>query len=94
MFDFDTAFCDHKCGFAFYGLAQLRHGSNATGGQFGKRFKKSGILGVYLNMNNGTLHFSLNGEYLGQAFQDLELTKGTIYPAVALLHCAGCSING
>lgn len=48
-------------GFAFYGLAQLRHGSNATGTNFGKRFKKNGILGVYLNMNLGELHFSLNG---------------------------------
>lgn len=60
-FNFDTAFCDHKFGFAFYGLGQLRHGSNATGVQYGKRFKKSGILGVYLNMDKGTLSFSLNG---------------------------------
>lgn len=94
VFDFNTAFCDHKFGFAFYGLGQLRHGSNASGSNFGKRFKKSGILGVYLNMNNGTLHISLNGEYLGKAFQDSLLTKGPIYPAVGLLHCAGCSIHG
>lgn len=48
--------------YMFYiGLGQLRHGSNATGSAYGKRFKKDGILGVYLNMNNGTLSFALNG---------------------------------
>ncbi len=60
-FDFNTAFCDHKFGFAYYGLGQLRHGSNATGSQYGKRFKKTGVLGVFLNMDKGTLSFSLNG---------------------------------
>ena len=70
VFDFNTAFCDHKFGFAFYGLGQLRHGSNATGPQYGKRFKKTGILGVYLNMDKGTLSFSLNGEDLGVAYAD------------------------
>lgn len=43
------------------GLGQLRHHSNASGPQYGKRFKKEGILGVYLNMNKGILAFSLNG---------------------------------
>lgn len=47
--------------FLFLGLGQLRHGSNATGTAYGKRFKKDGILGVLLNMNNGTLSFALNG---------------------------------
>lgn len=70
IFDFNTAFCDHKFGFAFYGLAQLRHGSNATGIAYGKRFKKTGILGVYLNMEKGTLSFSLNGEDMGVAYSD------------------------
>jgi hypothetical protein len=46
-FDFNTAFCDHSFGWAFYGiflfnlgLGQLRHHSNASGPQYGKRFKK------------------------------------------------------
>jgi E3 ubiquitin-protein ligase NRDP1 len=45
--DFNSAFCDHAFGWAYYGniynyigLAQLRHGSNATGPAYGKRFKK------------------------------------------------------
>ena len=94
IFDFNTAFCDHKFGFAFYGLAQLRHGSNATGPQYGKRFKKTGILGVYLNMDKGTLSFSLNGEDMGIAYEDPDLTRGPLFPSVALLHCSGCIIKG
>lgn len=46
---------------SFLGLGQLRHHSNASGPQYGKRFKKEGALGIYLNMNKGTLAFSLNG---------------------------------
>lgn len=75
-------------------MGQLRHHSNASGPQYGKRFKKDGILGVYLNMNKGTLAFSLNGDLMGVAYTDSGLTKGPIYPAVSLLHCAGCIIKG
>lgn len=66
--DFDSAFCDNESGFAYYGLGQLRHKSNASGQAYGKKFKKNGILGVCLNMNNGTLSFALDGEYFGVAF--------------------------
>ena len=54
---------------------KLRHNSNATGPSFGKRFKKEGILGICLNMNKGTLSFSLNGEFMGVAFTDPSLKK-------------------
>ena len=74
-------------------MGQLRHGSNASGPAYGKKFKKDGVLGVCLNMNTGVLAFSLNGEYMGVAYKDTKLTKGPIYPAVALLHCAGCKIR-
>jgi E3 ubiquitin-protein ligase NRDP1 len=97
----NTAFCDHVFGFAYYGiivenigLGQLRHSSNASGPQYGKRLKKEGVLGVYLNMDKGQLSFSLNGENMGVAFDNAALKKGPIYPAVALLHCAGCTIRG
>ena len=78
---------------AYLGLGQLRHGSNAAGPAYGKKFKKDGFLGVLLNMNTGVLAFSLNGEYMGVAYRDPKLTQGPIYPAVALLHCAGCKIK-
>lgn len=29
---------------------------------------------------------------MGVAYKDPQLTKGPIYAAVALLHCAGCTI--
>jgi hypothetical protein len=70
----------------------LRHGSNAAGPAYGKKFKKEGKLGVLLNMNTGVLAFSLNGEYMGVAYRDPKLTQGPIFPAVALLHCAGCKL--
>jgi hypothetical protein len=60
-FDLNTAFCDHVFGFAYYGLGQLRHNSNASGPQYGKRMKKEGVLGIFLNMDKGQLSFSLNG---------------------------------
>ena len=45
-------------------------------------------------MDKGQLSFSLNGESLGVAYDNAALKKGPIYPAVALLHCAGCVIRG
>ena len=71
----------------------MRHNSNATGSSFGKRFKKEGVLGCYLNMNKGTLSFSLNGELMGTAYNDPKLKNGPLYPAVSLLHCAGCKLG-
>lgn len=44
-------------------------------------------------MNKGTLSFALNGEYFGTAYQHEALKKGPIYPAVSLLHCAGCKLD-
>lgn len=43
-------------------------------------------------MNLGTLSFSLDGEFMGVAFEDDELKHGPIYPAVALLHQGGCTL--
>lgn len=46
----------------------------------------------YLKYLLGTLSFALNNEFMGVAFKDVGLTKGPIFAAVALLHCAGCTI--
>lgn len=49
-------------------------------------------MGVLLDMERGTLSFALDGEYLGISFEDEELKKGPIYPAISLLHTAGCTL--
>ena len=45
-------------------------------------------------MDKGTLSFALNGEFMGLAYQDEKLKTGKYFPAVSLLHCAGCKIRG
>lgn len=44
-------------------------------------------------MNKGTLSFSFNGNYFGIAFEDEDLKKGPIFPAVSLFHDVSCSIG-
>ena len=87
-----TSFSNYSTGWAYYGIGQLRHCDGANGPKFGKNFKRSGCLGALLDMNKGTVSFALDGEYLGVAFEDEELKKGPIYPAIALLHIAGCTL--
>jgi len=65
-----NAFADYEFGFAYYGMGQLRHGSNAEGIKYGKPFKKRGVLGICLDMSQGTLAFSLDGENFGIAYKD------------------------
>ena len=92
-FDLKTAFCDYSFGWAYYAVGQLRHCDGANGQTFGsKQFKKEGVLGVLLDMNKGQLAIAVNNHYLGVAFEDEELKKGPIWPAVALLHVAGCTL--
>jgi E3 ubiquitin-protein ligase NRDP1 len=43
-------------------------------------------------MNKGTLSFAIDGKFYGIAFQDEGLKSGPIYPAVSLLHNAGCTL--
>lgn len=92
-FNYNTAFCDYEFGFAYYGLGQLRHNSNSIGGAYGKKFKKTGVLGICLDMNRGTLSFALDGEYWGEAYRSEALKKGPAYAAVSLLHQAGCTLE-
>lgn len=44
-------------------------------------------------MEKGQISFRINGKECGLAFEDEKLKKGPIYPAVAMLHLAGCTIN-
>jgi len=90
--DLKTSFSDYSCGWAYYATGQLRHCNAAVGPKYGKGFKKQGTLGVYLDMDKGTLSFSLDGKYMGVAFEDDELRNGPIYPALALIHQGGCTL--
>ena len=78
----------------------MRHSNNATGEVYGKKFKKTGLLGVFLDMNKvnyllkkGILSFALDGEYFGIAFQSEELKTGPIWSAISLLHVGGCTLQ-
>lgn len=73
-------------------MGELRHGSNGEGIKYGKPVKKRGILGVCLNMDQGTLAFAIDGEYFGVAFKDESLTKGPVWAAVSMLHQGGCTL--
>lgn len=55
-----AAFSDYDYGWAFFGVGQLRHNSNSIGPKYGKAFKRHGVLGVFLNMNKGTLAFAMD----------------------------------
>ena len=90
--DFKTAFSDYGCGWAYYSTGQLRHCNAAVGPMYGRGFKKQGTLGVFLDMDKGTLSFALDDKYMGIAFEDEELKKGPIYPALALIHQGGCTL--
>ncbi|EGR32707.1 spry domain protein [Ichthyophthirius multifiliis] len=93
QFNIETAFCDFKIGYGYYTIGQLRFGSNQSGKQYGKKIKNEGVLGVFLNIDKGQLSFSLNGEYLGIAYECENLKKGPIYPAISLCSISGCKIQ-
>jgi len=92
-FDYTKSFSDYPFGWAFYGVGQLRHGDNCEGEMYGKKFKKYGTLGVFLDMNKGILSFSLNKEYFGIAYKSEELKHGPIYAAISLLYVGGCTLQ-
>ena len=90
--DVQLSFSDVETGWAFFGIGQVRHNSNMLGHKYGKSFKRSGVLGVFLNMNKGHLSFAIDGQYMGVAFDDPKLKVGPLYPAISLLHNAGCML--
>ena len=59
--DIQMSFSDIETGWAFFGIGQLRHNSNSSGEKYGKNFKRFGVLGVFVNMNKGTLSFAIDG---------------------------------
>ena len=84
----NEAFCDTEEGWGIYN-GQLRHGRQCNGQKYadGKsKFKPGDVISVMLDMDEGTLSFTKNGVYLGEAFRSEELKTGTFYPAVAPIY--------
>ena len=55
---------------------QTRHNSNSTGPNYGTQLASGDIIGVALDMVDGTLGYYRNQTYWGVAFKDEELKKG------------------
>ena len=90
-FDYNCAFSNYDFGFAIYN-GGLRHNSDKAGADYGIKIKPTNLIEVILNMNEGTLEFSIDGINYGVAFKSEKLKKGPIYPAVSLLHDCVCTL--
>jgi hypothetical protein len=62
-------------GWAIYN-GQTRHNSNSTGPNYGSQLASGDIIGIALDMVEGTLVYYRNGQSWGIAFRDDELKKG------------------
>ena len=81
----EEAFCDNKKGWAIYN-GETRHNSNSSGPKDGSQLQPGDILGVEVDMVEGTLEFLRNGSSWGIAFKDPELAKGELVSAVAPIY--------
>ena len=81
----ESAFSDNESGWALFN-GQVRHGSDCDGQKLKNAQVKSGdIIGVMVDMQEGVLSFTKNGEFLGVGFNDKKLIEEDLFPAVALL---------
>ena len=83
--NFEEAFCDRPDGWAIYN-GQTRHNSNSTGPSYGTQLASGDIVGVALDMVEGTLAYYRNGNYWGIAFKDPDLRKGEYVAAVSPIY--------
>lgn len=65
----DGAFCDTLNGWGIYN-GELRHNSNSTGAKYGTALKEGDIVGVGLDMVEGSMVYYRNGECWGVAYKD------------------------
>ena len=71
----------HSWGFG--GTGKKSHGRKFI--TYGRPFGRGDVIGSYLNLQEGSVAFSLNGEMLGEAFNNIPVNKNTIfYPACVL----------
>lgn len=66
----EVAFCDYPEGYGFYSAGQLRNGSKTSGAKYGRPYRghNRDVIGVYVDLVDGKLFFSKNGEVFGVAF--------------------------
>lgn len=81
----EEAFSDNPKGWAIYN-GEVRHNSNASGKKYGSQITAGDTIGVMINMIDGTLSFSKNGQNFGVAFTDEELKKGELFAACAPIY--------
>ena len=84
----EIAFCDSNDGYAYYSAGQLRNGSKTCGKKYGKAYKGTDdqdIVGVYVDLIEGRIFFSKNGEVFPTAFEGNMLLNQEFYPACCCL---------
>ena len=84
----ESAFCDSVDGYGYYSAGQLRNGSKTNGHKYGESFKgtnKQDVIGVYVDLVEGRIFFSKNGEMFPTAFEGLEFLDQEFYPACCCL---------
>ena len=85
--DRDNAFCDTLSGWGIYN-GELRHNSNSTGAKYGTQLKEGDIIGIALDMVEGTLVYYRNGESWGIAYKDPDLKTGELVAAVSPIYAS------
>lgn len=81
----EGAFCDTVNGWGIYN-GELRHNSNSTGAKYGTQLKEGDIIGVALDMVEGSMIYYRNGESWGIAYKDPQLKKGELVAAVSPIY--------
>ena len=81
----EEAFSDTVNGWGIYN-GETRHNSNSTGPKYGTQLQAGDILGIALDMIEGTLEYYRNGQSWGIAFKDPELAKGELVAAVSPIY--------
>jgi hypothetical protein len=66
----EEAFCDTVHGWGIYN-GETRHNSNSTGPKYGSALQAGDIVGVAVDMVEGTLEYFRNGASWGVAFKDV-----------------------
>lgn len=81
----EEAFCDTVNGWGIYN-GETRHNSNSTGSKYGVQLQTGDILGVAVDMIDGTVIYYRNGQSWGVAFKDPQLATGELVAAISPIY--------